>query len=434
MTTAIKKNVINATFRILPKIPQRLSVFLINTFVPEIKERKIANLKQIIRLEKRFYQNISKNCQGKFLENFVLRGMIENNKIRNKLFAEISASPYSILISPSMRCNLNCVGCYAKNYKKEDDLPFAVFDRVIQEGKELGVLIFTILGGEPFIRKDIFEIFKKHSDAYFQAYSNGTLINEKFAQKLVEVGNVTVNFSIEGFRERNDERRGKGHFDKVMKAMDILRKYGVPFGYSVCVTRKNVEEVMSNEFIDLMVKKGALIGWHFLYMPVCGDKKTELMPTPEQRDLMRERRNYIKENYPIFIIDFWNDAPYVGGCISGKYYCHINHLGDVEPCIFTHFAQVNIKNTTLKEALNCQFFKEIRSRQPFCQNLYLPCPLIDNPWASRIFLRTKGVYPTHPGAKTLIEDIKGDIDKYSQGVHQVFKKVWEEESKDKKDK
>jgi len=429
MTTAIKKKAIKTTFQILPKIPQRLSVFLINTFVPTIKERKIANLEQIINLERRFYQNTNRNCQEKLLENFILKGMIENNKIRKKLFAEISASPISILISPTMRCNLNCIGCYAKNYKKDEDLPFEIFDRVIKEGKELGVLIFTILGGEPFIRKDIFEIFKKHSDAYFQVYTNSTLIDEEIAEKLVKVGNVTVNFSIEGFKERTDERRGKGMFDKIMKAMDILKKYGVPFGYSVCVTRKNVEEVMSNEFIELMVQKGCLIGWHFLYMPVCGDKNTELMPTPEQRNQMRERRDYIKENFPIFIIDFWNDAPYVGGCISGKYYCHINHRGDVEPCIFTHFSQVNIKNTSLKEALNCQFFKEIRKRQPFDKNLYLPCPLIDNPWDSRIFLKTPGVYPTHPGAETLIEDLKDDLDKYSQGVHQVYKKVWEEESK-----
>ena len=432
MTTAIKKKAIKTTFKILPKIPQRLSIFLINTFVPGIKERKIASLEQIINLEKRFYLNINKNCQEKFLENFILKGLIENNKIRRKLFNEISTSPYSILISPTMRCNLNCIGCYAKNYKKEDDLPFEIFDRIIKEGKELGVLIFTILGGEPFIRKDIFEIFQKHSDAYFQVYSNGTLIDEKIAEKLVKVGNVTVQFSIEGFKERTDERRGEGMFDKIMKAMNILREGGVPFGYSVCVTRKNVEEVMSDRFVELMAQKGCLIGWHFLYMPVCGDKNIELMPTPKQRNLMRERRDYIKENFPIFIIDFWNDAPYVGGCISGKYYCHINHLGDVEPCIFTHFAQVNIKNTTLKEALNCQLFKEIRKRQPFNRNLYLPCPLIDNPWASRIFLKTPGVYPTHPGAETLIEDLKDKIDKYSQGVHWVYKRIWEEESKNRK--
>lgn len=431
MTTAFKKKVITTVFKTLPKISPRFSAFLVNKFAPVIKERKIANSQQLINLGIRFYQNINRNCQEKFLENFISKGMLENEEKRRELRKTGLPGMITILISPTMRCNLNCLGCYAKNYKKSDDLPYEIIDKVIREGKELGILFFTILGGEPFIRNDLFELYEKHSDAYFQVFTNSTLIDAERAEKLAKLGNVAVQFSIEGFEERNDERRGRGHFKKVMQAMDILRKYGVLFGYSVCVTRKNVEEVMSDKFVDLIVKKGCLIGWYFLYMPVCGDKNIDLMPTPEQRSWMKERRDYIKENFPIFIIDFWNDAPYVGGCISGKYYCHVNHLGDVEPCIFTHFAQVNIKKTTLKEAINCQFFKEIRARQPFNRNLYLPCPLIDNPWASRIFLKTAGIYPTHPGAETLIKDLKNDLDKYSQGVHQIYKKIWEEELKTK---
>jgi len=417
LKTILEQKLVKQAFKILPKLPKKGLKVLVDRVAPEIERRKIANLGQFLGLIERFSSITNKNCQEKFLENFVLQGMIENQKIRNELKKQGQPAMYSILISPTMRCNLNCIGCYAKYYQKKDDLPYEVIDRVLKEAKKLGILIFTILGGEPFLREDLFDLYKKHSDAYFQVFSNSTLIDEKLAKKLVDCGNVVVEFSIEGFKERDDERRGKGHFEKAMKAMDILKNYGVPFGYSVCVTRKNAEEVMSNKFIELMIEKGALIGWHFLYMPVCGDKNTELMPSPEQRNWMRQRKDYIKENYPLFIIDFWNDAPYVGGCISGKYYCHINNFGDVEPCIFTHFAQVNIKNTTLKEAINCQFFKEIRKRQPFCQNLYLPCPLIDNPWASRIFLKTPGVYPTHPGAKTLIEDLIEDIDRYSQGVH-----------------
>ncbi len=430
----LKKLAIKKVFQFLPKIPQRIRNRLIGKIVSEIERRRIHNVEQIFGLIKRFTQIVNKNCQEKFLENFVLKGLIENEKIRRKLINQGLPTLYSVLISPTMRCNLNCLGCYAKNYQKKDDLPFEIIDRVLKEGKEMKVLIFTILGGEPFLRKDLFDLYKKHSDCYFQVYTNSTLINEEIAQKLVDCGNVLVQFSIEGFKEKTDNRRGKGIFEKTMQAMDILRKYGVPFGYSVCVTRKNVEEVMSDQFIKLMIEKGALIGWHFLYMPVCGDKNTELMPTPEQRNFMRQRRDYIKSNYPIFIIDFWNDAPFVGGCISAKYYCHINNFGDVEPCIFTHFAQVNIKNTTLKEALNCQLFKEIRARQPFNKNLYLPCPLIDNPWAIRNIYKICHPYPTHPGAQTLFEDINEEIDKYSQGVHQVYKKVWQEWEEENEEK
>lgn len=297
----------------------------------------------------------------------------------------------------------------------------------------MGVAFFTLVGGEPFLKDDLFALFEKHQDVYFQVFTNATLLNEEVVTELAELGNVIVQFSVEGLKERDDKKRGIEHFDKVMTAMETARENGVPYGYSVCVTRENVEEVMSNEFLELMIRRGALVGWYFLYMPVCGDSDTEPMPLPEQRKFMKERRDYIRANYPIFIIDFWNDAPYVGGCISARYYCHINNYGDVEPCIFAHFAQANIKDCSLREALNCEFFKEIRSRQPFDRNLFLPCPLIDNPWESRTFFRAPGVYPTHRDAVTLIEDLEDDLDRYSEQVHQIYAPVWEAWEKAKKE-
>lgn len=427
----LRINAIRYFLQVLPKLPPRVREVLIRVVMERIWRQKIANLNQILASVKRFSENTNKNCQGKILENLTFKGLIGNQQIRDEGMRNGLPPLYTILISPTMRCNLNCAGCYAKSYQKKDDLPFEIFDKIVKEGKEIGVAFFTILGGEPFLRDDLFSLFEKHSDVYFQVFTNSTLLNEEVVKKLVDMGNVTIQISLEGFKEGDDKRRGKGHFEKVMKIMDILSEYGVPFGYSVCVTRENVEEVMSNQFVELMIQRGAFVGWYFLYMPVCGDRNTDLMPLPEQRKLMKERRDYVRAHYPILIIDFWNDAPYVGGCISAKYYCHINNFGDVEPCIFTHFSQVNIKNRSLKEALNCELFKEIRSRQPFNENLFLPCPLIDNPWESRIFIKTPGVYPTHPQALTLIEDLKDDLDKYAQEVHHIYGPVWEEWEKAK---
>jgi MoaA/NifB/PqqE/SkfB family radical SAM enzyme len=428
----LRIKVVRCILRVLPKFPQkRVSEVLIRVVLEKIWRQKIANVSQLLASVKRFSENTNKNCQEKLLENLVFRGLIGNQRIRDEGRRNGLPPLYTILISPTMRCNLNCGGCYAKSYQKKDDLPFEIIDRIVKEGKEIGVAFFTILGGEPFLRDDLFSLFEKHSDVYFQVFTNATLLNGKVAKKLAEMGNVVIQCSIEGFSEGNDKRRGKGQFEKVMTTMDILSEHGVPFGYSVCVTRENVEEVMSDQFLELMIQKGALVGWYFLYMPVCGDRNTDPMPLPEQRKLMKERRDYIRAHYPIFVIDFWNDAPYVDGCISAKYYCHINNFGDVEPCIFAHFSQVNIKNCSLKEALDCELFKEIRSRQPFNKNLFLPCPLIDNPWESRTFLKTPGVYPTHPRAVTLIEDLKDDLDKYSQEVHRIYNPVWEEWEKEK---
>jgi len=438
--TLSQKIFLKSALKFLPKLSDKNLVklsYLIAPLIPSQHQGKLRYVRKLIKkkhpalgLIRRLLLDLHPNCREKFLENFFFGGLINKTKKRKELLEKGLAPCFSVLISPTMRCNLRCEGCYAQNYKKEDDLPYEVFDRVVDEAKrELATVLFTILGGEPFIKKDIFDIFKKHSDAYFQVFTNGTLIDEKMAQKLVELGNVWPQISIEGFEYQTDKRRGKGVFKKIMRAMDILKEAKVPFGYSVCVTRYNIKEVVSDEFVDLMIRKGALIGWYFLYMPVSGDKNTELMPTPEQRNYLRERRAYIRSNKPLFIIDFWNDAPYVKGCIAAKDYVHINNYGDVEPCIFTHFAEVNIKNMSLKEAINCHFFREIRKRQPFDENLLMPCMLIDHPYVIRELCQKCKVHPTHPGATTLLNELKDDLDKYSQGVHQIYDKIWEEEHK-----
>ena len=363
----------------------------------------------------------------KILANLIIQGFILNQKRRDRAYKEGSQVPFTILISPTMRCNLSCLGCYAGNYTKTDDLEFAVIDRIVQEGKEAGVAFFTILGGEPFIRNDLFDLYQKHNDAFFLVYTNGTLINDKVAKKLAKLGNVMPMASIDGFEEETDQRRGRGIYKKVVEAMRILQKYKIPFGYSVAVTRKNIKEVTADKFVNMLIKKGALIGWYFLYMPIGKNPDLSLMPTPRQRLFLKKRRDYIRANKSLFIVDFWNDAPYVGGCIAAKYYIHINHKGDVEPCIFTHFAQVNIKNTSLKNAMNCQFFKEIRKRQPYSENLYLPCMLIDNPRVSRELYQKCDIHPTHEGAESLFSDLAEGLDKYAKAVKDIYNKVWEQE-------
>lgn len=382
---------------------------------------------QLYQFYRRLLVDANPNFSDKFLTNLLIKGIFLNLKKKELAHKEGSYVPATILISPTMRCNLSCVGCYAGKYTRSDDLEFEVVDRIIQEGKEAGVSFFTILGGEPFIRDDMFRIYKKHNDVEFLVFTNGTLIDDKTVNKLAGLGNVFLTLSIEGFEEETDQRRGKGVYKKVLKAMDILKKYKIPFGCSAAVTRKNIKIVTSDKFADMIIEKGAAILWYFLYTPIGKDPDLSLMPTPTERLYLKERRGYIRENKPLFVIDFWNDAPYVGGCIAAREYFHINHKGDVEPCIFTHFAQVNIKNISLKEAIDCQFFKEIRKKEPFSDNLYLPCMLIDHPEVSRGFYKDCPIYPTHDGAECLFSDISEGLDKYSKGVKNTYADVWEKE-------
>ena len=347
------------------------------------------------------------NCRDKFAVNLVTNHLLINNGIReNFRRKEGFQPPTTILISPSMKCNLRCQGCYAAEYEKEEGLSPEIIDKIIKEGKEIGCSFFTILGGEPFIYPHLFEMLEKHKDCYFQIYTNGTLLTDEAIKKLAKFGNAALMFSLEGFKKDTDERRAPGVYEKVMTAMDKVREAGILFGYSCYATKHNVETIVSDEFIDLMVQKGAFIGWYFLCMPVGKNPTTEFMPTPQQRLYLKLRRDYIRDNKPLFIIDFWNDAPFVRGCIAGRQFIHINSRGDIEPCIFIHYASHNIKTSTIKDAVKSNFFKYIKNLQPYDENLYLPCTIIDNPWVLRDAVEKTKAYPTHEGIKALVEDKK----------------------------
>lgn len=385
-------------------------------------------------LMKRLLRQTSGRCKKQFATNFTMRHLWLGQKRRDEVFAtEGLKPPFNLLISPTMRCNLHCLGCYAASYSNKDNLDIAVIDRVIEEGKELGIYFVTILGGEPFVRKDMWDIYRKHSDVQFQVFTNGTLIDREAAQRLGKLGNVFVLFSIDGFEDETDARRGKGVFQKIMGAMDNLREAGVLFGFSAMITSQNFETIIGDEFNDMLIAKGCFLGWHFLYLPLGGDVDPSLMPTPQQRArLSRDGAYRIRRDKPIFVADFWNDAPYVGGCIAGgRFYLHINAHGDVEPCIFVHFATDNIYSKSLREVIQSPFFEAIRAHQPYHENLLRPCMIIDHPDVLRQLCDECKVYPTHPEGEALITSLCGALDQYSAEAAQELDPLWKSNFVDK---
>jgi MoaA/NifB/PqqE/SkfB family radical SAM enzyme len=356
-----------------------------------------------------------------FFVNSALLGLPYQQKISEKLGFGI---PWAILMDPTSACNLNCKGCWAGKYDKSDTLGFETMDRIINEAKELGIYFIIFSGGEPTVYPRLLELVEKHPDVGFMMYTNGTLIDDEMADKMVELGNITPAISLEGFREQADQRRGEGVFDKIMETMDRLRERGIIFGTSLTATRENVYDLFeTDEFYDMLIEKGAAYSWIFHYMPIGKDPDLDMMLTPEQRAFMAERINEIRSNKPLFSIDFWNDGTYSGGCIAGgRRYFHINATGDVEPCAFVHFSTDNIKDISLKEALNNPLFKEYQKRQPFNDNSMRPCPIIDNNPALREMVKESGAEPTHEGAEDVVsEEVGKDLEELAER--------WEEKSR-----
>ena len=215
-----------------------------------------------ILMAKDVMERLSPNVRRKIIENlFVNAFLIGTDKREIEMPKKEGFKPPMLLvISPTMRCNLRCPGCYAGEYEQHKGLSTEAVDRIIREAKEMGTYFITMSGGEIFMRPDMFDIWKEHDDVFFQLYTNGSLIDKKVAARLEDCGNVAPMISLEGFRERTDERRGPGAFDTVLEAMDNLREAGVLFGTSFTETRENMEEIASDEILDLLVEKGALGG------------------------------------------------------------------------------------------------------------------------------------------------------------------------------
>ena len=120
----------------------------------------------------------------------------------------------------------------------------------------------------------------------------------------------------------------------------------------------------------------------------------------------------------------------VSGCMAGgRKYIHINANGDVEPCVFCHFAVDNIRKTTLREALGSPLFRKIRQKQEH-DNLLRPCMLIDHPDNGRELFESEGAYPTHPGAEEIFTTLADKMDDYSAEYAKIADKVWDEEFKE----
>jgi sulfatase maturation enzyme AslB (radical SAM superfamily) len=201
------------------------------------------------RLTKSVYTDIDEGVRKTLLENFIVTVVKGRKRQKSVQQGHNCNAPWAILMDPTSACNLHCKGCWAADYGKEMSMSYETLDDLIIQGKKLGTFAYLYSGGEPLIRKDdIIRLCKKHKDCLFLAFTNGTLIDEAFADELLKVKNFMPAISVEGFEEATDYRRGKGTYKKILKAMDILRNRKLPFGISCCYTSKNSAVIGSEEY------------------------------------------------------------------------------------------------------------------------------------------------------------------------------------------
>lgn len=355
----------------------------------------------------------------------LVRGTKVVRKNREKYDCNI---PWLILLDPTSACNLRCTGCWAAEYGHKLNLTFDEIDGIISQGKDLGIHFYILTGGEPLVRKkDVVALAKKHFDCEFHIFTNGTLIDEELCKEAQKLGNISFGISVEGFEEVNDGRRGEGVFQKVMSAFDMLREYGLVYGASCCYTRANIATITSDEFVTMLEDKGCRYAWYFHYMPVGNDADVSLLPTMEQREYMLYKVREIRRERMLFTMDFQNDGEFVGGCIAGgRNYCHINSNGDVEPCVFIHYSNANIREKSLIECLQQPLFKEYRNRQPFNRNLLRPCPMLENPQMLQEMVERSGAHSTDLKSPESVEHQCEKCYQYARDWAPRAERIWSE--------
>ncbi|MCQ2258307.1 MAG: radical SAM protein [Bacteroidaceae bacterium] len=216
--------------------------------------------------------------------------------------------PAFVMISVTESCNLRCSGCWVSAGGKKR-LTNEQLDGIISSCKAEGSYFFGILGGEPLMYKGLFDVFKKHSDCYFQLFTNATLLTDDIAKQLRALGNVTPLISVEGLKDESDRRRGANEvYDRTLNGIRACRKEGLIFGVAASICKNNFDELVSRDHIERVAKEGAAYLWYYIYRPVGANPMPEAALDKTQIKALREFLVEERRDAPVVLIDtYWDD-------------------------------------------------------------------------------------------------------------------------------
>ena len=315
-----------------------------------------------IRLAKRFLLETDKRLLWKLFWNAGIKGIRSIHKHKRRLKRGEFFPPF-LYISVTNACNCRCQGCWVDVTAKQAKIDVDAMDRLINEAKQAGNSFFGLLGGEPFMHKDLLQILANHRDCYFQIFTNGHFITENVAKEMRRLGNATPLISIEGNEIVSDERRG--HNDVWDRTMDGLRncldnKLFTGVCTSLCQTNL---DLLTEEWVDRLIKLRVMYAWFHIYRPVGPQPKPELGLTPEQQRSAREFVVEMRARKPILFVDAYHDG--FGGALcpaATGFTHHVGPWGDIEPCPVIQIAKESIyDDRSLSDIFNTsEFLKDFR--------------------------------------------------------------------------
>lgn len=278
--------------------------------------------------------------------------------------------PPFLIASITSNCNLHCAGCYSRaNHACADSAPVnqltaKEWQKIFDEANNLGVGFILFVGGEPFIRRDVIAISAKTPDILFPIFTNGTMVDDDYLELFDKNRNLLPILSIEGGEKTTDNRRGKGVYKKLNTSMKRMKDAGILFGASVTVTTENMQEVLSDEFVNRMYEKGTKAIIYVEFVPTT-EETSYLAPGDKEREYIKNELTRLRMDYDdMVLISFPGDEKSSGGCLAaGRGFFHINSHGGAEPCPFSPYSDLNVKETGLKSAMDSPLFKRIKEQE-----------------------------------------------------------------------
>lgn len=305
-------------------------------------------------------------------------------RIRAKREAKGERIPPYLIASITTSCNLSCRGCYAKENAGCAAHPAKLlseseWDRIFAQAKKLGVAFILLAGGEPLLRKEVLARAARYKSILFPVFTNGTLLEGEAMELFDRNRNLVPILSLEGDRAETDDRRGEGVYDRLNRAMEALRRRKIFFGASITVTTENIALVTGEAFIRRLAESGCKAVIFVEYVPVTPES-VHLAPKKQEREFLLTQSHRLQETFrPMIFLSFPGDEEEMGGCLAaGRGFFHINAYGGAEPCPFSPFSDVNLKEISLLEALHSPLFRRLRESGLFAEEHTGGCLLFEH--------------------------------------------------------
>lgn len=306
--------------------------------------------------------------ESAFMARFALSSRAASKK-RAAASENAEDIPPFLIASITSSCNLHCAGCYSRHNHAcsdsapENQLSAEEWKKIFFEAKELGISFVLLAGGAPLIRRDVIEAAGEVPEIMFPVFTNGTLFNDEYIMLFDKKRNLLPIFSIEGNKKSTDGRRGECVYDRLKTVMERVKNDHLIFGASITVTTENLREVTSNGFLNDLKNSGCKAVIYVEYVPVSEESET-LAPTDAEREYLLERPNEVRREYEgmVFLAFPGDEKRLSGRLAAGRGFFNINSHGGAEPCPFSPYSDVNVKNTSLRAALNSPLFAALRDQ------------------------------------------------------------------------